>query len=100
MRNMDPMEELADFMATRGHCLRDKGHVLDAIVCYAHAHRLAPCDPHYMSFLLGQLNHEIDLRRRKELPCTYRQAEIFKREDCPPLARYTLDDRFVERWRE
>ena len=59
LRNLDPVEELALFMATRGHCLLDRGHLLDAIVAYAHAHRLAPTDPHYFSFLLGAINREM-----------------------------------------
>lgn len=97
LRNLDPIEELAAFMLTRGHCLDDKGHLLDAIVAYAHAHRLAPTDPMAMGFLLGALNKEIDLRQNKKLPCTYRQAEVFNRKDCPPLAKYTLDTRYMER---
>lgn len=84
-------------MATRGHCLVDRGHLLDATVAYAHAHRLAPADPVCMSFLLGALNKEIDLRQDGKLPCTYRQAEIFNRPDCPSLVRYNLDDRYCER---
>jgi hypothetical protein len=97
LRNLDSAEELALFMATRGHCLRDKGHMLDSIVAYSHAHRLAPTDPVCMAFLLGALNREIDLRTKKELPCSYRQAEIFKRKDCPPLAQYTIDPRYMDR---
>jgi hypothetical protein len=97
LRNLDPTEELACFMATRGHCLDDKGHLLDAIVAYTHAHRLAPTDPMCMSFLLGALNKEIHLRQVGKIPCTYRQAEGFNPDDCPPLAKYTLDDRYTER---
>lgn len=97
LRNLEPVEEFAFFMATRGHCLRDKGHVLDAIVAYSHAHRLAPTDPVCMSFLLGMLNQEIVMRQEGKLPCSYRQAEIFNREDCPKLACYTIDERYTDR---
>ena len=97
LRNLDPFEELAHFMATRGHCLLDAGHLLDAIVAYSHAHRLAPADPVCMSFLLGALNKEIDLRDDGKLPNSYRQAETFNRDDMPPLARYVIDDRYNHR---
>jgi hypothetical protein len=97
LRNLDPAEELAHFMATRGHCLLDRGHVLDAIVAYGHAHRLAPTDPTCMSFLLAAINREIDLRAEGKLPCSYREAEVFNRTDCPPLARYVIDVRYNTR---
>jgi hypothetical protein len=97
LRNLDPAEELGHFMATRGHCLLDKGHVLDAIVAYTHAHRLAPADPTCFHFLLRTLNHEIDLHQDGKLPSSYRQAEMFNQEGGLPLARYTLDDRYGER---
>ena len=42
LRDLAPQEELAMFMATRGHCLLDRGHLCDAIVAYAHAHPSCP----------------------------------------------------------
>jgi hypothetical protein len=97
LRNLEPMEELGCFMATRGHCLRDKGHILDAIVAYSHAHRLAPSDPSYMNFLLTALNEEIDQRRVGKMPCTYRQAEQSIREAGLPQTRFVIDDRYTDR---
>lgn len=95
LRNLDPNEELACFMVTRGHCLDDKGHLLDGIVAYTHAHRLAPADPISMYFLLLALNKELDLRRDGTLPCTYRQAELLK--DLKPTGCFVLDSRYGER---
>lgn len=97
LRNLDPVEELGCFMATRGHCLRDRGHILDAIVAYSHAHRLAPSDPSYMGFLLDTLNREIDQRREGKMPCTYRQAEQSLRDAALPQTKFVIDDRYVDR---
>lgn len=94
LRNLDPYEELAEFMAARGHCILDRGHLLDAIVAYSHAHRLAPTNPHFFSFLLGTLNVEIGQRQAGKLPGSYREAEVFARADCPKLTQYTLNDNF------
>jgi len=94
LRNLDPYEELAEFMAARGHCLLDRGHLLDAIVAYSHAHRLAPTNPHFFSFLLGSLNAEIVQRQAGKLPGSYREAEVFSRAGCPTLTRYVLEGKF------
>lgn len=94
LRNLDPYEELGGFMAARGHCLLDRGHLLDAIVAYSHAHRLAPTNPHFFSFLLGAVNVEIAQRQAGKLPGSYREAEVFSRADSPTLQRYVLDDKF------
>jgi hypothetical protein len=94
LRNLGPLEELALFMATRGHCLLDRGQVLEAIVAYSHAHRLAPADPHYFAYLLGAINREIRDRQSGKIPSSYREAEIFQRADCPKLVEYVLDDSF------
>ncbi len=48
LKDLTPPEELANFLATRGHVLLDRDHVLDATVAYAHAHRLDPTNPHHM----------------------------------------------------
>lgn len=76
LRSLDPVEELAVFMLTRGHCLEDRGYLLDAIVAYGHAHRLMPTDPHAMAHLLGALNKEIDGRNGGSIPNSYRQTEL------------------------
>ena len=34
--------------------------------------------------------------QRSRLPDCDPQAEIFNQEDCPPLARYTIDSRYTE----
>ena len=46
-----PAEELATFLANRGHCLLDNGHAREAFEAYAAAHRLAPRDPAYASWM-------------------------------------------------
>jgi len=97
LRNFDPAEELGCFMATRGHILEDRGHILDAIVAYSHAHRLSPVDPSCMAFLLKLLNKEIDLRRDGKIPSSYRQAENFTPEIYASAARFVIDDRYAHR---
>jgi hypothetical protein len=97
LRDLEPVEEIGNFMATRGHCLLDKGHLLDAIVAYSHAHRLAPCDPSIMGFLLAALNREIELHRAGKLPASYRQAEQWCDENAFELARFVIDSRYDER---
>jgi hypothetical protein len=94
LRNLDPIEELGMFMGTRGHCLQDQGHLLDAIVAFAHAHRLAPADPHYFAFLLGAINMQIRARSEGKIPCSYREAEVFNQENGPKLRRFTIGDDF------
>lgn len=77
LKNLDPAEQLGCFMATRGHCLNDKDHLLDAIVAYTHAHRLCPVDPTNLAYLLAALNKELQLRNEGKLPITYLQAETW-----------------------
>jgi len=97
LRDLDPMEEVGVFMQTRGHVLRDAGYHHDAIVAYAHAHRLAPADPHAMAFLMAELNREIDLHNDRKLPDTYYRAEIINLPDGVRLGRYAIDDRYAGR---
>ena len=97
LRSFDPAEELGCFMATRGHVLQDRGHVLDAIVAYAHAHRLSPVDPNCTGFLLDMLNKEIDLRRDQTIPSSYRQAENYKPDIYGQVARFVIDERYTHR---
>ena len=94
LRNLDPPEELAMFMATRGHCFLDRRHLSDAIVAYAHAHRLAPADPHYFAFLLGAINQEMQERHEGKIPGSYREAEVFCMPGAPKLVQYVLNDSF------
>jgi len=82
------------FMATRGHCLLDRRNLAEAIVAYAHAHRLAPTQPHYFSFLLGAINQEMQERHEGKIPGSYREAEIFRTPGTPRLVQYVLNDSF------
>ena len=47
LKSLPPAEELAVFLATRGHCLLDTGRATEALDAYAAAQRLAPRDPIY-----------------------------------------------------
>jgi len=49
--SMSPAEELAAFLASRGHCLLDNGRTEEALGIYAAAHRLAPEDPAYVAWM-------------------------------------------------
>ena len=48
--SLSPAEELANFLASRGHCLIDNGRTKEAFGAYAAAHRLAPKDPAYLAW--------------------------------------------------
>jgi hypothetical protein len=95
LRNFDPAEELGAFMATRGHCLLDRGHLLDAIVAYTHAHRLAPVDPNNLGFLLSTLNKELDMQKEGKLPSSYWQAENWDK--LLPVSRFVLNSNYTQR---
>jgi len=49
--SLSPAEELAMFLANRGHCLLDNGHAKEAFDAYSAAHRLAPMDPAYCGWM-------------------------------------------------
>ena len=49
--SLSPAEELAQFMANRGHCLLDNGRAKEAFDAYAVAQKLAPHDPAYLSWM-------------------------------------------------
>jgi hypothetical protein len=49
--SLAPSEELAAFLAVRGHCLEDNGRLAEALVAYSLAHQLAPKSPEYLAFL-------------------------------------------------
>ena len=51
LRSLSPAEELARFLASRGHCLLDTGRRKEAAEAYAAAHRLAPKDPAYFAWM-------------------------------------------------
>ena len=48
---LSPSEELAVFLASRGHCLIDNGRVSEAVEAYAYALQLNPDDPDYAAWL-------------------------------------------------
>jgi hypothetical protein len=48
--SLSPAEEVASFLASRGHCLLDTGRAAEARDAYAAAARLAPEDPAYASW--------------------------------------------------
>ena len=50
LRSLTPAEELATFLATRGHCLLDTGRTAEARRAYEHAARLAPNDGAYRAW--------------------------------------------------
>jgi tetratricopeptide (TPR) repeat protein len=45
--SLSPAEELACFLASRGHCLLDNGRVEEALAAYSTARKFAPLDPAY-----------------------------------------------------
>jgi len=51
LRSLTAAEELAVFVATRGHCLQDTGRLPEARLAYAQAHRIDPKAPEYLGFL-------------------------------------------------
>ena len=58
LKSLTPHEELAVFLAARGHCMEDNGRLLEAKLAYEHAVKLVPTEPNYHYFLenlLGQI---------------------------------------------
>ena len=51
LTSLTPAEELAVFLAARGHCLEDTGRLPEARLAYARAHRLDPKSREYLGFL-------------------------------------------------
>ena len=60
LRSLTPREELAVFMAARGHCLQDTGRSAESYVAYAHAHELDPQLPETLGFLREAVRGTID----------------------------------------
>lgn len=50
LRSLAPPEELAMFLASRGHCLLDNGRLEGARAAYGAAHRLAPIEKAYLGW--------------------------------------------------
>jgi len=48
--SLTPAEELACFLASRGHCLLDTRRTREALDAYTVAHRLAPKEPAYLAY--------------------------------------------------
>ena len=61
--SLSPAEELAMFLASRGHCLLDNGRTKEASQAYASAHRCDPQNPAYR-----------DWARQLEAPPSWRSA--------------------------
>ena len=68
LKNLNPVEELALFLNTRGACLCDTRHYFDAIVAYAQAHRTDPADPSHMGGLMNAINAELRARSSDNPP--------------------------------
>lgn len=58
LKSLSPSEELAVFLAARGHCLLDTGHIHEAEISYAEAHRLHPAVRDYFNFLVDSIQRE------------------------------------------
>jgi hypothetical protein len=65
--SLTPAEELASFLAARGHCLIDNGRTKEAFDAYAAANRLAPKHPAYLAWAR-------DAQRRLQPPTFARQG--------------------------
>ncbi len=66
--SLTPAEELASFLASRGHCLIDNGRTKEALDAYAAAHRLAPKCPVYLAWARGA--------QRRLQPATFARREF------------------------
>jgi hypothetical protein len=62
LRSLTASEELAVFLLQRGHCLEDTGHIAEAQVSYAMAHRLAPKSPEALQSLAAAMRKELTPR--------------------------------------
>jgi hypothetical protein len=92
LRNLDPAEEVAGFMATRGHCLWDQGLLLEAIVAYANAHRLGPFQPEHFYAMMEAINQELRIHAEGKTPNSYREWEEWSK--IPRPRRNVLRDGF------
>ncbi len=55
LKSLTPGEELAVFLAARGHCLEDNKCKADALVCYAQALQRRPDSPDYYAFVVANV---------------------------------------------
>ena len=58
LKSLDAAEELALFLATRGHCLLDNDRMSEAQIAYAWAHHLTPGDPRGLAYLADAVNRD------------------------------------------
>jgi len=63
LRSLSAREELAEFVATRGYCLRANGQLADAVKALAEASRLAPHN-HHLAASCQALRMHIAMRQR------------------------------------
>lgn len=87
LKSLTPREELAVFLAARGHCLEDNGRLNDCYVAYAQANVLAPEHPVYGFFLsqvvmrqpeamgMAQEVFERRLKRAQQIAAMQQQAQ-------------------------
>ena len=64
LRSLTPTEELASFLALRGHCLLDTGKVQEAQVTYAQAHKLFLSSHDLYGFLATSVQAESNPNQR------------------------------------
>lgn len=65
LKSLTAIEELALFLSLRGHCLKEAGHLPEAIASYAEAARLAP-DSRPYRFLLADARQQVSRLHRSE----------------------------------
>jgi hypothetical protein len=70
LRPLAPVEEVALFLETRGHCLMDNGRYEEARQAYAHAHRFAPGWSNYEQHLFSLTIHERLKGRHSSFRCS------------------------------
>lgn len=92
LTSFTPSDELAFFMATRGHHAADLGQLAFAARCYENAHGYAPRRPAYRSWFLDvaaetnyratfpDLQRDLDAKRRQHV----NPLELFTRRSAPP----------------
>ena len=59
LKSLTPVEEFAEFLAARGHCLEAIGRLPEAEIAYALAHRLAPQNPRHLGYLYMAIRKEL-----------------------------------------
>jgi hypothetical protein len=57
LKSLSSAQELAVFLAARGHCLEDTGQLPEARLAYAQAHHLDPKSREYLGFLAQALGN-------------------------------------------